>query len=61
MPLGRSATNDEQQPLRAALGQLLSKGTVLRLHLPLMVPQFTATLRQYAPPPLANFFTFTPE
>ena len=46
MPMGRSATNEEQQPLRAALSQLLSKSTIMQLHLPLMVSQFTETLQK---------------
>lgn len=46
LPLGRSATNEEQRPWRVALGHVLSKGNIMRLQLPLMVSQFTATIRR---------------
>lgn len=48
MPQGRSPTNEEIRPWRSASSKVLSQGTIMKLQLPLMVEQFSETIRKYA-------------
>ena len=49
LPEGVSPTNEEIQPWRMAISKILSKGTIMQLQLPLMVQDFTYTLRRCGP------------
>lgn len=46
---GVSKTNEEIQPWRMAISKILSKGTIMQLQLPLMVQEFTDTIRRCGP------------